>query len=408
MLSLPNMLLIGSADRNVGKTSFACNLIRRHSDSQQPAVCLPWHSLMLAGAKVDSPQSVYQAPIVAVKITVIKEKDGKCPRGGQGCGVCTSLRGKFLITEELNPNLAKDTSKMLVAGAKKTFWLRVLESHIEGGIESLLSVIRDAVECDPIIICESNSIRKVVEPGLFVILRRRGDDYVKPSCAEILHFADRIVYFDLPDKYSVDLSQFYFSDSRWFFKENATAIVLAGGKGSRIGGDKGLLPVKGKAMIEYIVEQLVPNFDEILISSNDVLKHSLAKYTVIPDEKAGEGPLMGILSCLEHSKSGLNFITACDIPDINMQLVRRMLREIGEYDVIVPIGNDGHIEPLFGIYKSSVNNIVREILYNSENRKVRSLFDRVKTKYLQFDTLDWYKNINTKSDYYNYLAWSKA
>ena len=101
MLKLQNMLLIGAADRNVGKTSFACSIIKKYSDS---------------------------LPVVALKITVIKEKDGKCPRGGQGCGVCTSLSSDFLITEEFNSASGKDTSKMLVAGATKVFWLREIST----------------------------------------------------------------------------------------------------------------------------------------------------------------------------------------------------------------------------------------------------------------------------------------
>ena len=383
MLTLPNMLLIGAADRNVGKTNFACSLIRKYSNSRPPAA---------------------RTPVVAAKITVIKEKGDKCPRGGQGCGVCTSLSSDFLITEELNSTASKDTSKMLAAGATKTFWLRVLASDMEEGVKALLRVIRDAVECESMIICESNSIRNVIEPGLFVVLKKVGKSYIKPSCSDVIGFADKIVHFDFCKKYSIDLNKFCFSGSRWFFKEDATAIVLAGGKSLRIGTDKGLLPVNGKTMIEHIVlDQLDPNFNQILIGSNDSRKYSFLGFDVISDEKTGQGPLMGILSCLEHSKNELNFITACDMPDINMNLVRRMLFEICDYDIIIPITGDGLIEPLFGVYKKEVGGAIRHIICNSKKRKIRVLFDNVKTKYFKVDKLDCFKNINTKNDYNNYL-----
>ena len=376
MIILPNMLLVGAADRNVGKTNFVCRIIKEYLQSE---------------------------PVVAAKITVIKEEGDKCPRGGQGCGVCTSLPGKFVITEELNSASSKDTSKMFAAGATKTFWLRVLESSMEEGVKELLHIIRNAVKHEPMIVCESNSIRKVIEPGLFVVLKKTGENYVKPSCRTVINFADKIIYFDLC-KYSIDLNRFKFKNSKWFFKEDATSIILAGGNSLRIGADKGLLPVNGKTMIEHIVvEQLAPNFSQLLIGSNDSRKYSFLGYDVIPDEQPGEGPLMGILSCLEHSKNELNFITACDIPDINMNVVRKMLLEIGDYDIIIPMFSDGLIEPLFGVYRRGVVNAVREIIYNSEERRVRALYGQVKTKYLKFDKFDWYKNINTKNNYDDYL-----
>jgi molybdopterin-guanine dinucleotide biosynthesis protein A len=55
---------------------------------------------------------------------------------------------------------------------------------------------------------------------------------------------------------------------------NVTAIILAGGKSRRMGMDKSMLPVNGKPLIEYILEQLHPHFGQVLISSNDVSKYN--------------------------------------------------------------------------------------------------------------------------------------
>ena len=98
MFKLDEMLMIGSAESNVGKTELACALLRKFSKS---------------------------CNITGIKVTTIKDEDGRCPRGGEGCGVCSSLEGVYHITEELNRNSGKDTARLLAAGASRVFWLRV-------------------------------------------------------------------------------------------------------------------------------------------------------------------------------------------------------------------------------------------------------------------------------------------
>ena len=101
MINIPGMIMIGAGDRNIGKTEFACSLIRKFSSRRN---------------------------IIGIKVTTIDETRGGCPHGGDGCGVCASLQGNFCITEETDSKPDKDTCRMLAAGATKVFWLRVLKS----------------------------------------------------------------------------------------------------------------------------------------------------------------------------------------------------------------------------------------------------------------------------------------
>ena len=103
MITIPGMLLIGSSGRNVGKTELACRIISR-----------------FAG----------RSDIVGIKVTTIARKSDTCPRGGAGCGVCSSLTGQYCITEENDRASCKDTSKLLAAGARRVYWLRVLISIV--------------------------------------------------------------------------------------------------------------------------------------------------------------------------------------------------------------------------------------------------------------------------------------
>jgi len=63
-------------------------------------------------------------PIAALKVTTVTRNDGTCPRGGEGCGVCSSLKSDYLITEETDADSSKDTCRMLAAGALSGLWAR--------------------------------------------------------------------------------------------------------------------------------------------------------------------------------------------------------------------------------------------------------------------------------------------
>ena len=180
MIKLDNLILIGATGRNVGKTEMACSLIKQHKDKK----------------------------ITALKVTTIKEDEGGCPRGLESCGVCASLYGDFeLILEKIHPP-GKDTTRMAAAGADKVFWLRVKKPHLEKGIKEFLKRTTDK----EIIVCESNSLRTCVEPGLFVVMREIGVNRIKKSCKEVIKYADLIL--DLGS--STDSKKMiYLNDSKW-------------------------------------------------------------------------------------------------------------------------------------------------------------------------------------------------
>jgi len=376
MIKLPNMLLIGATDRNVGKTTFACEMISRHNVANS---------------------------VIGIKITVIKESNGKCPRGGQGCGVCSSLKGNYLITEEIDASTKKDTAQMLNAGASKVFWLRVLDSSMKEGVNALLKKIKKKTDKSVILICESNSIRKVIEPGLFIVLNNSDTDYIKPSCKSVISYADKVLSL-INDNSQVDFNRFYINYGNWYFKEKATAIVLAGGESSRFGQDKSFIKINNKSLLEHITDQLTLHFDQIIIGSNSPEKHIDLGFEIIPDIKPGFGPLMGILSCLIKSKNKLNFITACDIPYMNIRFIRKLLAEADCYDIIIPYINESKIEPLFGIYNTNVIDAVNTVLFDRKQRQIRKVFKLVKTGYVKMEDSAWYSNINTRKEYIDYIS----
>ncbi len=369
MIGMPGMLMIGAAGRNAGKTEFACRLIQKFCSVEA---------------------------ITGLKVTTIKERDGTCPRGGQGCGVCSSLQGNFCLTEEQIENPEKDTARLLAAGAERVFWLRVMKENLVEG----LAAAREGIGPDRIIICESNSLRLVAQPDLFFIVREAAAPDYKESAAAVRGHADREVLSD-GQGFDLDLADITLSGGRWALPEDASAIILAGGASRRMGSDKSLLPIAGRPMIEHIYRQLEPNFNETLISCARAGKYSFLGAREVPDETPGQGPLMGILSALSAASSELCAVLACDIPEVQLPLLRRLLRSTEGYDAVVPRPVGKRYEPLFAVYRKSVLPAAREAIA-AGRRRVDEIYDKCRIRFLELEEGAHLLNINSADDYRTY------
>ena len=185
-------------------------------------------------------------------------------------------------------------------------------------------------------------------------------------------------------------------------REHATVIVMAGGQSTRMGQDKSMLLIDGKPMIEHVCDQVRDKFEEILISANDPQKYAFLKAKVVQDKATGQGPLMGIESALSASANELNFVIACDMPEIELSLVRRMLKEAAGYDAVV-LRAGGQIEPLFAVYRKNLAATAASLLESGE-RRLRALFDHCRTKYVDIDDADRMRNLNRMEEYKDYIA----
>jgi len=369
MIELAGMLMVGSLGRSLGKTELSCSIIKKF------------------GPKCD---------IIGIKVTTIEDPDGGCPHGS-GCGACSSLDADYDITEETDSKSDKDTCRMLAAGAERVFWLRALKTHLEDGMSALL----DTIGKDAICICESNSLRHLVEPGLFVMVKNHETKELKPSAVEVERHADLSVYFD-GTGFDIDLDEIGLVDGRWSYRTKATAIIMAGGGSRRLERDKSMLDVAGQPMIKHIYDQLRPHFNQILISSNEVSKYDFVGVEVVPDRISGQGPLMGIASAMEASANEMNFVIACDLPQVDTFLMRRMLRECRDCDGAVPRLGGSCYEPLFAVYRKNMLNIINELLA-SGRRKIDEVYNHCKIGYIDLAEDRRPRNINTMADYREFV-----
>ena len=132
-------------------------------------------------------------------------------------------------------------------------------------------------------------------------------------------------------------------------KQNITAIILAGGKSTRMGSDKGLMKLNNIAFVQHIIDAIKPHVNEILIISDNE-KHDVFGLKRYNDVIANVGPLGGIYTGLYHSKTEVNLVISCDVPMLNSELISELLSNYSkEYDIIQTKSNEKTM-PLIAIY----------------------------------------------------------
>lgn len=136
-----------------------------------------------------------------------------------------------------------------------------------------------------------------------------------------------------------------------------SALILAGGKGSRLGyQEKALIDINGKPLIAFVIEALETVVDNIIISvrnkaQGELLESRLSGSRFAYDAHENIGPIAGILSGLEACEDEYCFIAACDMPFINEKVIRMLFMKSEHYDAAIPRWEDGFLEPLHAVYR---------------------------------------------------------
>src|SRR5205807_1738795 len=114
-------------------------------------------------------------------------------------------------------------------------------------------------------------------------------------------------------------------------------FVLAGGRSSRMGRDKALLPYKSGTLMEHVAEQVLRAAGNVALIGNPSSYEHLG-YPVYADRMPNNGPLGGIYTALSVSKADWNLIVACDLPRISVTQLRQVLEAANDAaECIVPV-----------------------------------------------------------------------
>jgi molybdenum cofactor guanylyltransferase len=193
------------------------------------------------------------------------------------------------------------------------------------------------------------------------------------------------------------------------------AIILCGGKSSRMGRDKATLQFGNELMLQRVVQLLskvVGLKDMIVVAApNQSLPDLPASVTVAHDIHAFRGPLQGLATGLREMEDRFDavYATACDVPLLVPGFVERMFQLLGEYDVAVPFDGQHH-HSLAAVYRPRVLPQIQTLL-DSDRLRPRFLFDLVRTREVPVDDLRdvdpplaTLENLNCYEDYLAALA----
>jgi len=181
-------------------------------------------------------------------------------------------------------------------------------------------------------------------------------------------------------------------------KKDITGIVLAGGKSSRMGSDKGLIKIDNKTFVENVIAAMEPLVNEIIIVSNNPEYDQFGFYRV-EDEIKDSGPLAGLYSGLKYSNSEFNLVLSCDIPIIKTEILEKLIEVDYKNYEVTQIESHNKTMPLIAIYQKQCMHKCLELLQQDE-RRLRVAVNQLKTKTIVIDSEydPFVKNVNNKED----------
>ncbi|MBI4301639.1 MAG: molybdenum cofactor guanylyltransferase [Chloroflexi bacterium] len=183
-----------------------------------------------------------------------------------------------------------------------------------------------------------------------------------------------------------------------------TSIVLAGGKSTRFGRDKALANLAGQSLIHRVIGRLIPLSDEILVVTAEAkLPFPVAPAKWVTDFYPGKGSLGGIYTGLTMAASFHSLVVACDMPFLNIDLLRYMMSVAEGFDVVMP-RIKGKTEALHAVYSKNCLTPIKELLDREELRVVAFL-GKVRVRYIKGEEVTNYDpnylsffNVNTVAD----------
>lgn len=179
-----------------------------------------------------------------------------------------------------------------------------------------------------------------------------------------------------------------------------TGVLLAGGKSSRMGCDKGFLEIFGETFAQRLVNLLRRHFPEVLISANDAKAYQGLNLPVIEDEMSDAGPLSGILSALSFATNAHALFVPVDMPLIGDKVIEKILEE-GVENFISVVSDGESLFPLLGIYPKALEGSLRDFLKAGKRKVHDFLFSSspdFKVIVLK-EHRDELRSINTPEDY---------
>jgi molybdenum cofactor guanylyltransferase len=176
-------------------------------------------------------------------------------------------------------------------------------------------------------------------------------------------------------------------------------FVLVGGKSSRMGRDKALLPYRGATLVQHVASCVLAAAGSATLVGHPERYHTLG-LPLIPDLSEGRGPLSGIEAALRFSNAEWNLVVACDMPRITVDALRAILDEAERSgaDCLMPLSAGDRPEPLCAAYRRTCLPAISKALTEGI-LKVRAALERTNVMYWKAPEGAFFDNLNTPAEW---------
>ena len=183
-----------------------------------------------------------------------------------------------------------------------------------------------------------------------------------------------------------------------------TGVILAGGKSSRMGQNKALMSLGGKRLVDRVVEVMRSVFDDLLMVTNTPDVYADLGVPMVRDVWPEKGSLGGVYSAIYHVATPYCLVVACDMPFLRTAVLRYLITQMNDYDVVVP-DVLGELQTLHAIYsKACLQPIERRLDMN--RLRIVGFFPEVRVRTVTASELEPYdpellafQNLNTPEEF---------
>ena len=184
--------------------------------------------------------------------------------------------------------------------------------------------------------------------------------------------------------------------------QEVTVVVLAGGRGRRMGGrDKGLVEIGGAALIEHVISIMAPQAGKLMINANrNAEAYRRYGYAVVNDSMSGfQGPLAGFASAMANADTPYVVTIPCDSPLLPDDLVQRLIDALHDGHAELAVAHDGErLQPVFALIDVRLLASLQRFLERGD-RKIDLWYAGHKMALTDFsDSPNMFLNLNTPAD----------
>ena len=192
------------------------------------------------------------------------------------------------------------------------------------------------------------------------------------------------------------------------FIKNCTGVILAGGENTRMPVSKAFIKVDGEKIIERNLRIMRGLFKEVFIVTNRPEQYIYPGAQLLGDVYDVRGPMTGIFTALLNSSNKWVFVSACDMPFINKEVISYAASMREGHDAVVP-GSGNAVEPLFAFYSKCLSSSMEQELLSGK-RGMKDFLNKKKVKYIRITEIKGldpeaksFINLNTPDDIELYL-----